>query len=104
MLGDYGPTIILEHNQNGVTFHTLYGHLSLESLHAIKVGEEIKAGQKFCWIGNNTVNGGWTPHLHFQVIRDMQDKRGDYPGVAHEKDLGFYRANCPDPSPLIKFA
>ncbi len=102
--GDYGPTIILQHDINHTTFYTLYGHLSLESLHSIKLGQEISAGERFCWIGNNSVNGGWTPHLHFQVIRDMQGKRGDYPGVAHEKNLDFYRVNCPDPAQLIRFA
>ena len=29
--GDYGPTIILKHEVKGFHFHSLYGHLSLES-------------------------------------------------------------------------
>ena len=29
---DYGATIILTHNINGISFYTLYGHLSLNSL------------------------------------------------------------------------
>ena len=32
LYGDYGPTVILEHNLNGIVFYTLYGHLSRESL------------------------------------------------------------------------
>ena len=31
-LGDYGPTLILEHSFQNLKFHTLYGHLSEESL------------------------------------------------------------------------
>ena len=30
--GDYGPTIILQHEIEGFEFHTLYGHLSLASI------------------------------------------------------------------------
>ena len=30
--GDYGPTIILEHNLSGTTFYTLYGHLDPGSI------------------------------------------------------------------------
>ena len=30
--GDYGPTIILEHETQKLVFYTLYGHLSVESL------------------------------------------------------------------------
>src|SRR5205085_1597269 len=29
--GDYGATLIVTHNFYGTTFHTLYGHLSLNS-------------------------------------------------------------------------
>ena len=31
-VGDYGPTIIIEHKIKNQHFHTLYGHLSLESI------------------------------------------------------------------------
>jgi hypothetical protein len=47
------------------------------------------------------VNGNWPPHLHFQLIRDMQGKRGDYPGVVRADELAFYRDNCPDPMALL---
>ena len=37
-VGDYGPTIILEHHLEHQKFYTLYGHLSLESIKSIQVG------------------------------------------------------------------
>jgi murein DD-endopeptidase MepM/ murein hydrolase activator NlpD len=37
-LGDYGPTIILEHKIEDHKFYTLYGHLSLESIDGIEIG------------------------------------------------------------------
>jgi len=50
--GDYGPTIILEHNLDGEIFYTLYGHLSLNSLDELSEGKEIKKGQKIAELGD----------------------------------------------------
>ncbi|MBZ9628087.1 peptidoglycan DD-metalloendopeptidase family protein [Psychroflexus sp. CAK1W] len=101
--GDYGPTIILEHDLGGLKFYSLYGHLSRESLLNYKVGEEVSKGHPIAYLGTNEVNGNYAPHLHFQLILDMDDKTGDYPGVSSESDLDFYRNNCPDPNFLLNF-
>lgn len=101
-LGDYGPTIILKHTINGITFHTLYGHLSLNSLKDKKEGQLVKKGESIAILGAPPVNGDYAPHLHFQIIEDMQDKKGDYPGVSSKKDLDFYIKNCPNPNLLLK--
>ena len=102
LLGDYGPTIILEHNINGLNFHTLYGHLSLDSLKNKTIGDEIKQGTQIATLGLPPINGDYAPHLHFQIIINMKNKKGDYPGVCNEKDLNFYSKNCPDPNLLLK--
>jgi murein DD-endopeptidase MepM/ murein hydrolase activator NlpD len=99
--GDYGPVIILRHELDGFRFHSLYGHLSESSLHGLSEGKVISAGESFARIGARPGNGNWPPHLHFQLIRDMQENRGDYPGVVRPQELGFYRQNCPDPMPLL---
>lgn len=99
--GDYGPVIILAHELDGIEFHTLYGHLSEASLEALRVGIAFGRGARIAAIGPRPVNGDWTPHLHFQLIRDMQGNHGDYPGVVRPDDLPFYRVNCPDPMPLL---
>ncbi|MBC2846082.1 peptidoglycan DD-metalloendopeptidase family protein [Winogradskyella flava] len=99
--GDYGPTIILEHNLENNKFYTLYGHLSLESLVDLKVGKEIKQGQQIATLGTAEVNGDYPPHLHFQIIKDIQEFEGDYPGVSNHHDLEFYKENCPDPGLLL---
>ena len=100
--GDYGPTIILEHLEQGRTFYTLYGHLSRESLSRLEVGQEITVGQEIATLGAPVVNGDYAPHLHFQIIVDIQDYKGDYPGVASSSQLDFYKMNCPDPNLLLK--
>jgi len=101
-LGDYGPTIILEHEIEGYKFHTLYGHLSLDSLKDKSVGQKIAKGEQIAELGLPPINGDYAPHLHFQIIIDMENKQGDYPGVCSSKTLAFYLQNCPDPNLLLK--
>lgn len=102
ILGDYGPTIILEHETKNGIFYTLYGHLSLDSLKNLEVGDLILPNQKFASFGGPEVNGNYAPHLHFQVIFNLEGMHGDYPGVCCQKDLAHYSSNCPDPMEFIK--
>ena len=99
--GDYGPTIILKHEIEGIFFYTLYGHLSLESLYDLEVGETVKKGEEISQLGTAEVNGDYPPHLHFQIILDIEEYFGDYPGVASQNTLEFYKQNCPDPNLLL---
>jgi murein DD-endopeptidase MepM/ murein hydrolase activator NlpD len=101
-LGDYGPTIVLEHEIQGEKFYTLYGHLSLESLAEKAEGQKVTKGEIIGQLGSAPINGDYAPHLHFQIINDMQGKKGDYPGVSSKKELAFYKKNCPDPNLLLK--
>lgn len=101
-VGDYGPTIILEHHLEHQKFYTLYGHLSLESIKSIQVGTFFQKGQQLATLGDASVNGDYAPHLHFQIIKEMGEKSGDYPGVCSKNDLDFYLDNCPDPNILLK--
>jgi murein DD-endopeptidase MepM/ murein hydrolase activator NlpD len=101
-LGDYGPTIILQHTIEDFTFHTLYGHLSVESLTGKKIGTVVKKGEKIATLGLPPINGDYAPHLHFQIIIDMENNFGDYPGVCSQNKLAFYTQNCPNPNLLLK--
>lgn len=94
--GNYGPTIILYHPTENI--YSLYGHLASSDLAKLEVGAQITAGQELCHLGKPDENGGWPPHLHFQLIRDMQGHQGDYPGVCSLRDVDFYAQNCPDPA------
>jgi murein DD-endopeptidase MepM/ murein hydrolase activator NlpD len=101
-LGDYGPTIILEHQLENQTFYTLYGHLAFESIASLKVGDFFEKGQQLATLGAATVNGDYAPHLHFQIIINIDDNFGDYPGVCSKDKLTYYLENCPDPNLLLK--
>ena len=101
-LGDYGPAIILEHEVDGLAFYTLYGHLSLKSLEGKFEGQVVQKGEIIAQLGAPPINGDYAPHLHFQIIEDLQGKKGDYPGVSSQKDLEYYTKNCPSPNILLK--
>ncbi len=98
---DYGYTLILKHGIGSSEFYTLYGHLGRKYFESWKVGAQIKSGDPIGTLGAKAENGGWLPHLHFQVIFDMQGNQGDYAGVCSRANLPFYQKNCPDPRPLI---
>ena len=100
--GDYGPTIILKHKIERVKFYTLYGHLSLDSIQNLEKGQIFNKGEKLAKIGNYPENGGWSQHLHFQIITDMQGLEGDFPGVASLKDREKFLELCPDPNLILR--
>lgn len=101
-IGDYGPTIILEHVLNEITFYTLYGHLAVDSLSGLYIGSTFEAGDVLANLGTPDINVNYAPHLHFQIIQDLEGNEGDYPGVCAEEKLSFYKDNCPDPNLLLK--
>jgi murein DD-endopeptidase MepM/ murein hydrolase activator NlpD len=99
---DYGATLILTHQLEGIGFHTLYGHLSLNSLKNLYEGRMIDRGEVIGEFGMRFENGNWPPHLHFQLIADMQGWKGDYPGVCRYSERDQWLANCPDPDLILR--
>lgn len=99
--GDYGPTIIIEHQLNSYTFYTLYGHLSKNSIKGLKQGKKVTKGEKIAELGNDTENGNWPPHLHFQLITEMESNYGDFPGVCSKKNMNHYLNICINPELLL---
>jgi len=100
--GDYGPTIILKHELKGVPFYTLYGHLSLQSLDELYVGKRIKAAEQIAAIGSFPENGDWPPHLHFQIVSEIGEYNGDFPGVSSLVDREYFLSLCPDPNLILR--
>ncbi|MDE2677485.1 MAG: aminotransferase class III-fold pyridoxal phosphate-dependent enzyme [Gemmatimonadota bacterium] len=121
---DYGPTVILRHEPAAAGpgsepaadapsphepgFHTLYGHLDHATLAHLEPGRHIAAGDVIGWLGGADVNGGWPPHLHFQVIAldplcDDGIEGADphnFPGVALQRLRTVWESVLPDPSAL----
>lgn len=109
---DYGPLVILRHSfrddqtpeaeqPGGEEFFTLYGHLTRNTLHALKPGQTIKKGEAFARVGTTDENGGWPPHLHFQIILDLLDRGPEFPGVARASERSVWTSLSPDPNLLL---
>lgn len=99
---DYGATIILQHQLDGIVFYTLYGHVSLKDLAPLQEGKYISQGEVVGHFGQPAENGHWPPHLHLQVIKDMQEMKGDYPGVCRFSQRTRYLQNCPNPDLILQ--
>jgi 4-aminobutyrate aminotransferase-like enzyme len=94
--------VILEHRtDDGQAFYTLYGHLATESLAELKPGRAVARGQEFARVGTVEENGGWAPHVHFQVILDLLERGCDFPGVARASERAVWTALSPDPNLLL---
>ncbi len=112
---DYGPVVVLAHRidknlaglkdlpdlKDGEPFYTLYGHLSRESLTGLAIGQAIAAGVPFATLGSAEINGGWPPHLHFQIVTDLLGLGTDFPGVGTASQREVWRAFCPNPNLML---
>ena len=74
----------------------------MASLAGLTEGQIIPAGKQFATFGVKEENGYWPPHLHFQLIFDMEGMMGDYPGVCQFSKSVLYLENCPDPALILK--
>ncbi|WP_417713386.1 aminotransferase class III-fold pyridoxal phosphate-dependent enzyme [Pseudophaeobacter arcticus] len=99
---DYGGVIILRHaTPAGDPFYTLYGHLNPECCSRLKIGDHIEKGAEFCRLGDASMNGGWAPHVHFQLALTTQGIEADWPGVGDPDEMYLWRAICPNPAALL---
>ncbi len=94
--GDYGFTLITIHNFDGEKLYALHGHLAGRSIEQKTPGLKFKMGDVIAWVGDKSENGGWNPHLHFQLSY-RQPKICDMPGVVSEADREESLKIYPDP-------
>ena len=95
---DYGPLLILRHDDADREFFTLYGHLSLDTLDRMRAGQKVAAGERIAAVGAPPTNGNWPPHLHFQLINDLLDMGTDFPGVALKSQQDYWLGLSPSPA------
>ena len=100
---DYGHTLILEHEAEGTPFFTLYGHLGASLPHILRPGDRVAPGQLVAHLGGWSENGGWAPHLHFQIITDLlHQAQGNFFGVGHESLWDVWQSVSPDPNLILR--
>ena len=95
----YGYWIIIKHNLNGKKLYSFYGHLGKN----ISLKRFVKAGEKIGNIGDfsNGENGGWSRHLHFQILRELPESGETPPGYASKKDFFKVKHMYPDPTKIL---
>lgn len=76
--------------------YALYGHLSRRSLENLSEGKKLARGEAFAVVGDENENGGWIPHLHFQLSLVRPDEP-DMPGVVSKENLSEALQRYPDP-------
>ncbi|MDX5358400.1 MAG: peptidoglycan DD-metalloendopeptidase family protein [Rhodobacterales bacterium] len=99
---DYGHTLILEHEVGSLPLFTLYGHLAGTLPSLLQPGDQVAAGAPIAHLGHWHENGGWAPHVHFQIMTDMLDQSTNFFGVAHESLWDVWQAICPDPDLILR--
>ena len=99
---EYGGLIVLKHVIKDLEFYTLYGHLSIESINKLNIGDTIKKGEEIAKLGNPLENGNWAPHLHFQIMLSLLNYKNDFPGVAYYRQIDVWKSMCPDPNLLFR--
>jgi 4-aminobutyrate aminotransferase-like enzyme/Ser/Thr protein kinase RdoA (MazF antagonist) len=101
-LFDYGGCILLEHRpKDGPVFWTLYGHLSHKSVTKAEKGKAVAAGEPFAELGSFEENGGWVPHLHFQIVTNLLGLEATFPGVAAAGVRRVWHSLSPSPATLL---
>ncbi len=94
--GDYGYTLITKHVLKDVEVYALHGHLAKRSLDGKVVGQRFPAGEVIAWLGEKHENGGWNPHLHFQLSLQRPEVC-DMPGAVSAAQRADALRIYPDP-------
>lgn len=98
----FGPTVVIRHETgDGTVFFTLYGHLDREAPIVCPPGRAVAPGAQLGRVGTPDVNGGWTPHLHFQVIMDLLGLGRRFPGMGRLTQRDAWRELCPNPNLVL---
>lgn len=98
--GDYGYTLITKNHVDNEVLYALYGHLSAKSVEGKYSGQKLRSGEVIAWIGDKHENGGWNPHLHFQLSR-LKPEVCDMPGVVSEEQREDALRIYPDPRTVL---
>ncbi len=102
---DYGNTLILEHETaDGARFYTLYGHLGGSLPELMTPGRRVAPGDLIAHLGDWHENGGWSAHLHFQIMTDMLSQEGNFFGVGHDSLWDVWSGICIDPNLILRLA
>ena len=61
----------------------------------------VARGTQIATLGTPDENVGWAPHLHFQLITELGDYAGDFPGVSAPNEASAWLGRCVSPTALL---
>jgi len=94
--GDYGHVVVTEHAVGGHRVWMLFGHLDASTPAFKRVGARVRRGDRVGAFGDVHENGGWPPHLHFQLSL-VEPSTHDMPGVVSVAQRDQALRDYPDP-------
>lgn len=98
--GDYGHVVVTQHSVEGKDLYALHGHLSSSSVGLRQPGESFSAGEVIGWLGAEHENGGWPPHVHFQLSW-IRPETHDMPGAVDPAERAQALQRYPDPRMVL---
>lgn len=96
----FGPCVVTKHEIAGLTFYALYGHLSKDSIEVFSENDSFSGGTVLGKVGEKAENGGWNPHLHFQISM-LDPKEFSIQGVISKSDRQVMTQHYPDPRIIL---
>lgn len=95
--GEYGNYIILQ--PANADYYLFFGHLANDR---IPIGP-VEQGQLLAHLGDykNNENGGWSRHLHVQILTELPEAGKTPAGYSSKKALAQNQQLFPDPMPYF---
>ena len=87
-------------DRDAVASDTASMNLSAASSARWRPGDAFDKGTVIGWLGAESENGGWPPHLHFQLSR-VRPKTHDMPGVVDPAQRAEMLHRYPDPRMVL---
>ncbi|MDP5077263.1 MAG: peptidase M23, partial [Nonlabens sp.] len=75
--------------------------LAISDMAGWSVGLRFRESEQIATLGTPQENGGYSPHLHFQLMTSMLDFKGDFVGVLAPEQLDAFEDVILDPNPFI---
>lgn len=98
---DFGILVITEHQIDHQTVFAAYGHVDPEALQSLQVDQQFGRGTLLGRIASKEDNGGWNPHLHFQLSLVHPLEPHLIVGVVDPKERQQALAIYPDPRVVL---
>jgi murein DD-endopeptidase MepM/ murein hydrolase activator NlpD len=93
----YGHYVFIKHQIKKQTWYSFYGHLGKAK---VKLGPIMK-GQVIGKLGDWPENGGWSRHLHFEVLKKLP-QGGPPDGYCQLSKFYIFKKNFLDPNLVLQ--